>query len=98
MNNLENLATNIEQEMQLQKIKEEIIKKFSEYKKSMSFIASDAPIEVLCLPDIITKILLNNGLLRVYDLFDCNLTEIKGLGVVRIRQLTSRLDEFASMF
>ena len=95
--NGENVNTNFEKELELQKIKVEVLKKFSEYKQTLNFMATDAPIEVLCLPRSIEKILIDHGFLRIYDLFDVDFVKIKGLGETRIRHLTTCLDKFFSM-
>lgn len=87
----------IEYDLQMQKIREEVLKKFNDYKKTIAYMASDAPIEILCLPPIIEKALLTHGCLRIYDLFDRDFTEVKGLGIARIRDLTTCLDKFFSM-
>lgn len=87
----------IEEDLKLRKIREEVLKKLEEYRKTMSYLAADAPIEILCLPSVIQNSLIEHGLLRVYDLFDCDFTEVKGLGVGRIKRLTSCLDQFFSM-
>ena len=79
---------------ELKKIKEELLKKLEEYRKSMKYMAADAPIGILCLPKATEKSLINHGCLRVYDLFNCDFTEIKGLGVTRIKRLTACLDQF----
>lgn len=83
---------------ELLKINEELLKGLTNYRNTLSYMAGDAPIGVLCLPKTIEKILLRNGCLRVYDLFDCDFAKIKGLGKVRIRNLTSSLNEFLSIF
>ena len=88
----------IEKDLQLQKVREEVLKKMTEYRKTLAYMGADAPISILCLPKTIENILATNGCLRVYDLFDRDFTEIKGLGESRIRDLTARLDEFFSMF
>ena len=75
-------------------INKKLLESLDNYRKTMSYMCGDAPIEVLCLPKVIETILISNGCLRVYDLFDRDLTEIKGMGCGRIRQLTARLDEF----
>lgn len=98
MDNIESVNNNIEKDMQLLKIKEEVLKKLSEYRTTLMYMASDAPISILCLPKVTENILLSNGFLRVYDLFNRDFVEIKGLGTTRIRDLTSRLDQFFSMF
>ncbi len=86
-----------EQEMVMAKIREELLLKFKEYRTTMNYMAADAPIEVLCLPKEIERILITNDILRIYDVFDVDFTKIKGLGVVRIRYLTACLDQFFSM-
>lgn len=94
---LDNVNNNFEKEMQSQKIKVEVLKKFDEYRKTINYMAADAPIEILCLPSGIEKLLLDNGLLRIYDLFDVDFIKIKGFGVSRTRDLTACLDKFFSM-
>lgn len=94
---LQNINGNFENDMKLQKLREELSKSFQQYKDTMRMLAADAPIEILCLPQSIQKILLNNGCLRVYDLFDLDFTKIEGFGPVRIRHLTTCLDQFFSM-
>lgn len=93
----ENVETNFEIDIDLQKLKEELKKSFNDYNKTMKFMLADAPIQILCLPSTTEKILLDQGFLRIYDLFDINLVEIKGIGVARVKQLTASLDKFFSM-
>jgi hypothetical protein len=95
---LENKPPQEEQEILFQKIREEVLQKFKEYKTTLNYMAADAPIEILCLPKVIETCLLDHGYLRIYDLFDVDLTKVKGLGVSRIRHLTACLDKFFSMF
>ena len=97
MNDLNN-TDNIERTLVLQKIKDELLKSYSEYQKILIHMASDAPISILCLSKPLEKILINAGLLRVYDLFDADFVKIKGIGDVRLRELTTSLEQFASMF
>jgi hypothetical protein len=73
---------------------EEVKKNLHHYRNVLSYMGADVPIQVLCLPNVIENILLRDGYVRVYDLINRNLAEIKGLGDTRLRQLTSRLDEF----
>ena len=94
---LENGKKDIEYEINLEKIRKEVLKKFDEYKLTMKFLAADAPISILCLPKATENILTSQGLLRIYDLFDIDFVKIKGLGEARIRHLTSCLDQFFSM-
>lgn len=95
--NESNVNINFEYDMRMQKIKEEVLKKFEDYKKTMNYMAADAPIEILQLPKPIETILLDQGFFRIYDLFDLDFIKIKGLGDVRCRQLTTCLNKFFSM-
>ncbi len=95
--NLDNINNNFEYDLDMKKLKEELKKSFDNYQTTMKFLGSDAPIEILCLPQNIEKILLDEGFFRIYDLFNVDFIKIKGLGVTRIRQLTSSLDKFFSM-
>jgi len=96
MSELEN--TKIIDEMQLKKFKQELLKSYSDYTKTLQYMVSDVPISMLNLPKSIENILLSNGFLRVYDLINVDFTKIKGLGDTRIRHLTASLDQFFSMF
>lgn len=95
--NLENVNNNFEHDLDMTQLKEELRKKFSDYEKTMKFMLADAPIGILCLPSSIENVLSDQGFLRIYDLFDIDLIKIKGLGVTRIRYLTTSLDKFFSM-
>jgi len=95
--NDENVNNNFESDLDMAKLKEELSKKFKEYETTMKYMLSDAPIEILCLPPSTEKILLDEGFLRIYDLFNVDLIKIKGIGVARVRHLTSCLDKFFSM-
>ncbi len=104
MSNENNISTftdmpnpNFEQDMKMQKLREELAKSFANYQKTMMFLLADAPLGVLCLPTVIENILLAHGCLRVYDLFNVDFVDVKGLGEARIRELTTRLDQFFSM-
>jgi len=96
-NNLNHEEKKFEEQMQLKKIRDEVLRKFEDYRKTMSFLACDAPVEILCLSKAIENILIKNGYLRVYDLFNMDFTKIKGLGVRRSRYLASSLDQFFAM-
>lgn len=96
--NEENVKKKLEYDQQMRKIREEVEKKFSEYKKIMEFMAGDAPLSILCLSQITEKALLRHGCLRIYDLFNCNFAEVEGLSPRHITELTTRLDQFFSMF
>jgi hypothetical protein len=95
--NPEIVKENFEYEEKMRKVREQVSKKFTEYRTTLSYMAADAPIGTLCLPSAIENALLAHGLVRIYDLFDCDFTEVKGLGVRRIGDLTASLDKFFSM-
>ncbi len=95
--NPDTVKENFEYEERMRKIREEVSKKFTEYRTTLNYMASDAPISILCLPPAIENALSAHGCLRIYDLFDLDFTTVKGLGVRRIGDLTSSLDKFFSM-
>ncbi len=70
---------------------------FEHYKKTVSYLGGNVPIQCLCLPVVIENALIADGCLRVYDLFNRDLTKIKGIGKTRVELLTARLDEFFSV-
>jgi len=84
-------------EEDIKKINKKLIESLQNYRKMTTYMNGDMPIGCLCLSKAIETALINAGFLRIYDLFDRDLTEIKGLGAVRIRDLTSRLNEFLAM-
>jgi hypothetical protein len=95
--NLSDINDNLEIDLDMDKLKKELKKSFDDYQTTMRFMLADAPIESLCLNPKLEAILLNEGFLRIYDLFNVDLVKVKGLGVVRIKELTTRLDQFFSM-
>lgn len=82
---------------EMQEINKKLIDSLENYRKTLSYMYGDAPLGVLCLPKSLETVLINAGCLRVYDLFNRDLTEIKGVGSTRIRDLTTSLDKFLSM-
>jgi hypothetical protein len=98
MSQLENSETVLEAEIQAKKIKEEIAKALLNYQNTIVHLACDAPISILCLSKKIEKVLLANGLSRVYDLLDRNLIEIEGLDEIGARDLATSLNKFIAMF
>jgi hypothetical protein len=84
-------------EKEMIRINKNLVDGMNHYRKTLAYMIGDAPVSTLCLDKATERVLLNDGCLRVYDLFDRNLTEIKGLGSVRKRNLTARLNEFLSM-
>lgn len=97
MSELEIDARKIEIDLDKQKLREMVAKKLAEYQKTLSYMAADAPISILCLPKGVEGILFRNGLLRVYDLFDCDFTKIEGLNAAGVGNLTASLEKFLSM-
>jgi len=93
----ENINNNFENDLDMKKLKDELKKRFQEYNTTMRYMLADAPIEILCLPPTLEKILTDQGFLRIYDLFNIDLVKVKGLGAIRSRQLTSSLDKFFCM-
>lgn len=91
------MTPNVTDEGKIKEINDKLKINFNRYKKALLLLSADAPIEVLCLPKVIENILLRDGCVRIYDIFDRDLTKIKGFGDSRIANLTSRLDEFISM-
>lgn len=92
-----NINNNFEHDLDMAKLKQELKKKFDDYQTTMKFMLADAPIQILCLNPRVETILLDEGFLRIYDLFNADLVKVKGLGIVRIKELTTRLDQFFSM-
>ena len=88
---------NFDYEVKMQKIREEVLKAYANYGKTIGYMACDAPIGVLCLPKTIEGILLKHGFNRVYDVINMDFTKIKGFGVQRSRQLATCLDQFLAM-
>lgn len=95
--NFTSVNQEFDQDMKIKQMQEELVKKFNEYRTTLNFMAADAPIEILSLESAVVEALRLHGCLRVYDLFDLDLTKIKGLGEIRIQRITSRLDQFFSM-
>ena len=75
-------------------LSKKILESMQRYVKLIDYMGADLPIETLCLPKKYERVLLSRGYLRIYELFDVNLTEIEGLSEVGIRHLTSSLDKF----
>ena len=81
----------------IKKINKKLVESLENYRKFMYYAQGDLPIGSLCLNKDIEKLLLKNGFVRIYDLFEADLTKVKGLGKVRLGYLTSRLNEFLAM-
>jgi len=79
------------------KINKKLLESLENYNKMLSHSLSDMPIGCLCLDSKIESILFKNGFRRVFDLVDTDLTKIKGLGRVRIGNITASLNKFLSV-
>ncbi len=79
-------------------VKQELEKSIHVFKKNIHYMFGDAPISVLCLPKTIETVLISEDCLRVYDLFNRDLTKIKGIGKTRVRLLAASLEQFISVF
>ncbi len=86
----------LKKEMDLQ-IHKELLESLQSYRKTLSCMLADAPLEVLCLSTRLQNALVASGCLRVYDLFDRDFTKIKGVGESGIRELTASLEKFGFM-
>lgn len=74
--------------------KDKIDEDFQHYRKVLTYMGGNVPLEALCLPKVIENALLRDGCLRVYDLINRDLSKVKGLGRARVDFLRARLDEF----
>ena len=95
--NIDHINANFEKNIDMARLKEDLKRTFNDYEKTMKFMAADAPIQILCLDRKLETILLDQGFLRIYDLFNADLVKVKGIGVIRAKELTARLDQFFSM-
>lgn len=77
--------------------KEDIKKNLLHYRKTLAYLGANVPIQVLCLPKKLEKLLLKAKIIRVYDLISCNFAEIEGIGDRSVDLLTSCLDEFLTI-
>ncbi len=81
----------------IRKINKKLLESLQNYKDIVKYMGADLPVGCLCLPQKYEKKLLENGILRVYDLFNRDLTKIKGIGKVGIGYLTASLQQFIPM-
>lgn len=78
-------------------INKKLLQSLENYNKMLVHSMTDIPLGCLCLDHKTEEILLKNGFRRVFDLIDVDLTEIKGLGKIRIGKITTSLDKFLTM-
>jgi hypothetical protein len=67
------------------------------YRNVMYFLGLNIPIESMCLPARIEKILLDNGFLTIYELTVSDFRKVKGLGKRSVDLIASRLNELVSI-
>jgi len=88
---------NIHKEVFLQKLKKQLLEKFIEYNKYLTLMQGDVSISALCLKKSIEKKLIANDILRVYEIFNLDLTKVKWLSDTEVRHITASLNKFLSM-
>lgn len=76
------------------RLKDELKKNLLHYRNVVNYLSANVPIQVLCLPKKIEKILLREGYIRVYDLIGLDFTKIKGIGEASASIIESRFDDF----
>jgi len=81
----------------IREINKKLVESLQNYRNIVNYMAGDMPIGCLCLLPKYEKALLDHGCLRIYDLFNCDLTKIKGIGKIGVRHLTASLNQFISM-
>lgn len=81
----------------IRKINKKLLESLENYKDIVRYMGADLPIGCLCLPQKYEKKLLENGILRVYDLFNRDLAKIKGIGKVGVGHITTSLQQFVPM-
>lgn len=79
-------------------IKKKLLNSYKDYKKTMLYLSCDVPISALCLSKPLENLLINNGINRIYDIFDVDLAKIKGLGDIRRGELATSLEKFIPMY
>lgn len=95
--NVDDNKNKIIHQKQMKKIAKNLDKSLKDYRRTLMFMYADAPISILGLPKSTENVLIKEGFVRIYDLFDRDLAEIKGLGEVRLGHLTTRLNEFLAV-
>jgi len=88
---------NLDNELRMNKLKEELAKSYSQYRKNIEYMSCDISIGALCLPKLIEKKLSDNGILRVYDLIGLDFAKIEFLGTIEIGNLTTGFNKFVAM-
>jgi len=96
-NTNQNLNHVDERSLELAKIKKEMLQSLENYNRAMTIMQADAPIAVLGVHKRIERILLREGITRIYELVNLDLTKIEWLDDVFRRELTASLDKFMSM-
>lgn len=79
---------------EMKRIGKEFTESVLKYKSFIEDSLYDVPIQVLCLPENINKILIKNNILRIVDLRRIDLERVKGLGSKKIGLIQFRLSQF----
>lgn len=87
----------IDHDQESERIRKEIAQLILDYPSKLNRMVTDAPIEVLCLPKVIEKLLTSNGCYRVYHVIDLDFAKIEWLNNRHARILATRLDQFISV-
>lgn len=82
---------------ELLEINKKLLDSLDNYRKTLSYMCADAPIGCLCLPKVVESILNDNGIVRIYDLFNADLAKIESLTAAHRLRLASSLDQFITM-
>lgn len=94
---------NNEAVLKKQAIENELRRNVVRYRTAMNIMGTNIPIECMCLPSEIEKILISEGFVRIFDLLEFSergghdFAEIKGIGKTRAGRIASRLDEFVAV-
>jgi len=94
---LENNNNDLSKDIDMENLKKQLRESYARYNNTIKYMVGDAPIASLCLSKNVEKVLRDNGFLRIYDIFDVDLTKIEGLHAAGARDLTASLNKFLAM-
>lgn len=93
----ENVNNYFEKDIFTEKARKLLFESLQNYKETIRKLTLDIPIQSLCLKKKTEKLLINNGIFRVYDISDINLAKVEGLDDSTIANLTSIVDQLLLM-
>lgn len=76
----------------LAKINQQILEDIELYQKTLQNLSFDIPIEALCLPKSLVKLLYKNHIFRVKDLFLIEHKMLKGIGKQKMEIITKSVN------